>query len=120
VKRNGTVVRVLNVPGDPADPYRVNIRMYNTSSQTVNNIMGTLHGVDGKLIADNIILAPSLAPNNVKLITSDSLVTLVGKTWTGRAWMIIQAPVDPTGFKVQVLVKQPSGVLGNISTDATD
>jgi len=120
VKRNGTVVRVLNVPGDPADPYRVNIRMYNTSSQTVNNIMGTLYGVDGKLIADGIILAPSLAPNNVKLITSDSLVTLVGKTWTGRAWMIIQAPVDSSGFKVQVLVKQPSGVLGNISTDATD
>jgi hypothetical protein len=120
VKRNGTVVRVLNVPGDAADPYRVNIRMYNTSSQTVNNIMGTLYGVDGKLIADNLNLAPSLAPNNVKLITSDSLVTLVGKTWTGRAWMIIQAPVDSSGFKVQVLVKQPSGVLGNISTDATD
>ncbi len=120
VKRNGTVVRVLNVPGDPKDPYRVNIRMYNTSNQAINDIIGSLYGVDGKPISEKIVLASSLAPNNVKLLTSDSLATLVGKTWTGRAWMIIQAPVDPSGFKVQVLIKQPSGVLANISTDATD
>jgi len=120
VKRNGTVVRVLNVPGDAADPYRVNIRMYNTSNQPVSNILGTLYGVDGKIIADNITLAASLAPNNLKLLTSDNMVTLVGKPWTGRAWLLIQAPVDAAGFKVQVLIKQPSGVLANISTDATD
>jgi len=120
VKRNGTVVRVLNVPGDAADPYRVNIRMYNTSTQAVENILGTLYGVDGKEIATNLVLAPSLAPNNMKLLTSDNIVTLVGKPWTGRAWLLIQAPVDSSGFKVQVLIKQPSGVLANISTDATD
>ncbi len=120
VKRNGTVVRVLNVPGDAADPYRVNIRMYNTSTQAVENILGTLYGVDGKEIATNLVLASSLAPNNMKLLTSDNIVTLVGKAWTGRAWLLIQAPVDSNGFKVQVLIKQPSGVLANISTDATD
>jgi len=120
VKRNGAVVRVLNVPGDPKDPFRVNIRMFNTSNQTVNNVLGTLYGVDGKVIADGVVLAASIAPNNMKLITSDSLLTLSGKTWTGRAWMIIQAPVDPSGFKVQVLMKQPSGVLSNLSTDAID
>jgi len=32
---------------------------------------------------------------------------------------LIQAPVQDT-FKVQVLMKNPSGVLSNISTDATD
>jgi len=120
VKRNGTVVRVLNVPGDAADPYRVNIRMYNTSTQPVTNIMGTLYGVDGKEIATNLVLADSLAPNNMKLLTSDNMVSIVGKAWTGRAWLLIQAPVDSSAFKVQVLIKQPSGVLSNISTDATD
>ncbi len=122
VKRNGAVVRVLNIPGatPAADPYRVNIRMFNTSSQDVTNIKGTIYGVDGKEIATDILLADKLPQNGMKLITSDTLISLVGKNWEGRAWMVIQAPVDKSFFKVQVLVKQPSGVLANISTDATD
>ncbi len=122
VKRNGVAVRVLNVPGADAktDPYRVNIRMYNTSNQEVKDVAGILYGVDGKVIADKVVLAASMPPNTVKLITSDNLISLVGKGWTGRAWMLIQAPVDASLFKVQVLIKQPSGVLANISTDAAD
>jgi len=123
VKRNGTVVRVLNVPGAApgVDPYRVNIRMFNTSNQPIaGDVVGSIYGVDGKVIADKVVLSSNLAANSISLVTSDKLISLVGKNWSGRAWMLIQAPIDPTFFKVQVLVKQPSGVLANISTDATD
>jgi len=120
VTRNGTVVRVLNVPGKSSDPYQVNVRMFNVSNSELSSIKGTLYGVDGKEIATDIMLADKLAPNNMKLLKSADLVRLAGKEWEGRAWLLIQAPVSSDSFRVQVLMKNPTGELANLSTDAAD
>ncbi len=119
VKRNGTVVRVLNVPGKASDPYQVNVRMYNVSSTEVTDVKGTLYGVDGKSIAD-VTLADKILPNNMKLVKSADLIKLVGKEWEGRAWLLIQAPVSSDAFRVQVLMKNPTGELANLSADSSD
>jgi len=123
VKRNGTAVRVLNIPLEAADPNQVNIRMFNTSSQPLTGVKGTLYGVDGAVIKDDMDLLGGTAidPYGLKLVKSTDVVAMLGtgSTAKGRAWMLIQAPVQDT-FKVQVLMKNPSGVLSNISTDATD
>ena len=119
VQRNGTVVRVLNVPGKSSDPYQVNIRMFNVSNSEIGNIKGSLYGVDGKPIAD-VLLVDKLASNNMKLLKSADLIKLVGKEWEGRAWLLIQAPVSSDSFRVQVLMKNPTGELANLSTDAAD
>ncbi len=119
VKRNGTAVRVLNIPLESSDPYKVNIRMFNTSNQELTGVKGSLYGVDGTLIKDGLDLG-TIPPNALKLVTSDSVIGMItGSTAKGRAWMLIQAPVQDT-FKVQVLMKNPTGVLSNISTDAVD
>jgi len=119
VTRNGTVVRVLSIPrGDGVDPFKINIRMYNASGQKIQNITGSLYGVDGKAIKEGMILMPELAPYNVKRVTSADLMTLVGTPWTGRPWLVIQAPASPDTFKVQALMVNPNGVVSNISTDA--
>jgi len=118
VTRNGTVIRVLNIPrGDAVDPFRINIRMYNASNQKIANITGSLIGLDGKVIKDVVLLA-ELAPYNVMRVTSADLLKLVGTPWTGRPWLIIQAPASSESFKVQALMVNPNGVVSNISTDA--
>ena len=119
VTRNGTVVRVLNIPrGDGVDPFKINIRFYNASSQKIQNITGSLYGVDGKLIKGDMVLLAELAPNNVMRVTSADLMKLVGTPWTGRPWLVIQAPASAENFKVQALMVNPTGVVSNISTDA--
>ncbi len=120
VKRNGTAIRVLNIPLESTDPYKVNIRMFNVSNLDLTGVKGSLYGVDGALIKDDLDLG-TVPANGVKLVTSDSVIGMLGtgSTAKGRAWMLIQAPVQDT-FKVQVLMKNPSGVLSNISTDAAD
>ncbi len=118
VTRNGTVIRVLNIPrGDSVDPFRINIRMYNASGQKIENITGSLIGIDGKTIKDVVLLA-ELAPYNVMRVTSADLMKLIGTPWTGRPWLIIQAPASSEAFKVQALMVNPNGVVSNISTDA--
>ena len=119
VARNGTTVRVLNIP-DSKDAYTANIRLYNASTQEVN-VVGSLYGMDGKLIADNVPLATPLKPYSVKNVKSADIPALAGgKTWTGRAWMIIQAPISADLLKVQTIMRSPTGALTNLSTDATD
>jgi len=119
VKRNGVALRVLNIP-EPKDPYAVNVRLYNASSQKVD-VYGSLYAMDGKIIADAIPLAKELAPYSVKNVKSSEIGTLAGgKTWAGRAWMIIQAPISPDLFKVQTIMRSPTGALTNLSTDALD
>jgi hypothetical protein len=56
----------------------------------------------------------------MKLLKSADLVKLAGKEWEGRAWLLIQAPVSSDSFRVQVLMKNPTGELANLSTDAAD
>jgi len=126
VGRNGTVVRVLNIPNSKTTADRSFIRFYNTSNQPVV-VTGILYGQDGKALGSTSgsKLFDPLYANDVKALTADQLAEKVlgaGKTadWTGRAWLMIQAPISSDFFKVQSLIRSPNGTLINVSSDATD
>lgn len=121
VGRNGTVVRVLNIPNSTGTD-RAFIRFYNTSTQPVV-VTGTLYGQDGKEIGNKgAKLFDPLQSNDTKTLDSAALMAKVGATaaWTGRAWLMIQAPISADMFKVQALVRTANGTLTNVSSDATD
>jgi len=120
VTKNGTVVRVLNIPGvKSAD--RGFVRFYNTGNQEFA-VSGTLYGEDGKPIGtEGMVLFASLKPNDVKVLDRAALEALAGnKTWDGRAWLMIQAPISSNSFKVVATVRSANGVLTNVSSDAMD
>jgi len=104
---------------DPADAWKVNIRMFNVSNQELTGIKGSVYAVDGTLIKDGLDLG-TIPANSLKLVTSDAVAGMVGSPVKGRAWMLIQAPAAADTFKVQVLMKNPTGELSNLSTDAVD
>jgi hypothetical protein len=119
VTKNGTVVRVLNIPGIKS-PDLGYIRLYNTGTQEFT-VTGTLYGEDGKPIGnEGITLISSLKPNDVRALSRADLETLAGKTWEGRAWMMIQAPTSSSSFKVTATVRAAGGALTNVSSDAMD
>jgi len=121
VGRNGTVVRVLNIPNSTGAD-RAFIRFHNTSTQPVV-VTGTLYGQDGKEIGTKgAKLFDPLQSNDTKTLDSAALMAKVGATaaWTGRAWLMIQAPISADMFKVQALVRTANGTLTNVSSDATD
>jgi hypothetical protein len=81
--------------------------------------------MDGKVIGtENAVLFAALKANDVEVLNAAALQTKVGASapWTGRAWLMVQAEVDITAFRVQALMRTPAagGVLINMSTDATD
>jgi hypothetical protein len=122
VTRNGVALRVLNVPAtNNAD--QAFIRFYNTSAQETI-VTGTLYGQDGKALGkEGAELLSPLKPYDVKALSAAQLADKLGigtTPWTGRAWLLVQAPIDPTAFKVQALVRAPNGTLVNVSTDAMD
>lgn len=122
---NGARLRVLNIPAsNNAD--QVFIRFYNTSSQDTI-VRGTLYGQDGKMIgSDNMMLFNPLKANSVGILDATKLATIAGggttpvAAWTGRAWLLVQAELDKDSFKVTGLVRTPTGVLVNLSSDATN
>jgi len=124
VAKNGTSLRVLNIPA-PDSPYdSPTIRLYNMGT-TTGRVTGTLYGQGdsnnvggGEVLGPpNTILVESLAPNAVKLIPSAEIGRLFGKTtWTGRAWMQIESEIK--GLRVQALIRTNAGgqmVLTNMS-----
>jgi hypothetical protein len=122
VGRNGTVIRVLNIPNTSSTADRGFLRFYNVSSQPVV-VTGTLYGQDGKVLGTNgSKLFDPLQPNDVKALDTPGLMAKVGVTaaWTGRAWLMIQAPISSDLFRVQSLIRSPNGTLINVSADATD
>jgi len=124
VTKNGTSLKVLNIPS-PDSPYDLpTIRFYNMGT-TTGRITGTLYGQGdannvggGEVLgAPNTILVESLAPNTVKLIPSAEIGKLFGKTtWAGRAWLQIESEIK--GLRVQALIRTNAGgqmVLTNMS-----
>jgi len=124
VAKNGTSLKVLNIPS-PDSPYDLpTIRFYNMGT-TTGRITGTLYGQGdannvggGEVLgASNTILVESLAPNAVKAIPSAEIGKLFGKTtWTGRAWLQIESEIK--GLRVQALIRTNVGgqlVLTNMS-----
>jgi len=121
VRRNGVVLRVLNIPNSTnADqPF---IRFYNTSAQNIK-VIGSLYGQDGKVIGTNgATLFDALKAHDVEILDAAKLAAKVGASapWTGRAWLMVQAETAPELLKVQALIRSPTGILINLSTDAVD
>jgi len=120
---NGVKVRILNIPAS-TNSDQAYIRFYNTGTKDAL-VMGTLYGQDGKVIgAENVNLFNPLKANDVEVLSAAQLALIVGggttpvAPWTGRAWLLVQAQISTDLFKVQSLVRAPSGVLVNVSTDA--
>ncbi len=120
VDRNGSVIRVLNIPNTITTADRAFIRFYNTSKQDVI-VKGTVYGEDGKPVCSDIPLFDNpLKYNDPEVLTSEDLGKRCGKMWEKRAWLVIQAPVAPGTLRVQALLRTPGNVLINLSTDAGD
>jgi len=122
---NGVKVRILNIPAS-TNSDQAYIRFYNTGTKDAL-VMGTLYGQDGKVIgAENVNLFNPLKANDVEVLSAAQLALKVGggttpvAPWTGRAWLLVQAQISTDLFKVQSLVRAPSGVLVNVSTDASN
>jgi len=121
VRRNGVVLRVLNIPNS-TNADQAFIRFYNTSAQDVK-VTGSLYGQDGKVIGTNgATLFDALKAHDVEILDAAKLAAKVGASapWTGRAWLMVQAETAPELLKVQALVRSPTGILINLSTDAVD
>jgi len=120
IGKNGTVIRVLNIPYYKAGVDRPFIRIYNASDKTLT-VVGSLYGQDGKLLGKEGSTIAEITAKAVAVLDSAALSTKVtAAEWTGRAWLLIQAPVDKSLFKVQSLVRSPNGALINLSGDAVD
>ena len=117
VVKNGTSIKVLNVPG-PTNTERAFIRFYNMGTFS-GKVFGTLYGTDGKVIGTpSAMLIDSLAKESVKMIDSVGLAKALGVSetvgWPGRAWLQIESEIK--GLRVQALVRSGGGtVLMNMS-----
>jgi prepilin signal peptidase PulO-like enzyme (type II secretory pathway) len=67
-------------------------------------------------------LFDALKAHDVEILDAAKLAAKVGASapWTGRAWLMVQAETAPELLKVQALVRSPTGILINLSTDAVD
>jgi hypothetical protein len=124
VVKNGTSLKVLNIPSPDASLDKAALRFYNMGT-TSGKVLGTLYGQGekdtnvggGEAMGSNVTLIESLAPNAVKVISGAEIGRLFGKTtWTGRAWLQIDSEIK--GLRVQALVRTNVGgqdVLTNMS-----
>jgi len=116
---NGARVRVLQIPG-VGNTDQAFIRFYNTGN-TDAIVRGTLYGMDGKMLSgDNVELFNTLKANDVEVLDAAKLAAKMNITtpWTGKAWLLVQAEIEPASFKVQALLRTPANILVNLSTDA--
>jgi hypothetical protein len=127
VVKNGTSLKVLNIPPPDYTTDQAAIRFYNMGT-TTGRVTGTLYSqgtTDGNntggglpIGSPNVTLIDSLAPNTVKVITGPQLGTLFGQTtWPGRAWLQIESEIK--GLRVQALVRT-TGVNGQVLTNMSD
>jgi len=116
VDKNGTSVKVLNIPSPDNTVDAPYIRMYNMGTST-GKIFGTLYSQDnGTMLGTaNTTVVEALAPNAVTILTAADLATKFGTPkWAGRAWLQLESEVK--GLRVQALIRTngPGGVLVNM------
>jgi hypothetical protein len=122
VVKNGTSIKVLNIPAPQNGSDQAYVRFYNMSANT-GKVFGTLYGQDGTALGTpNTLLIDNFAKDNVKVLSSTDLATAFGLStaptavaWAGRAWLQIESEVK--GLRVQALVRAggAGGVLMNMS-----
>jgi len=107
--KNGTSVKVLNIPGPKDTSDTVNIRVYNMST-VETKVYGTLYQMDGAIVGGkkNAELA-TVPAGGVKVINAKALASsLAVEDWVGRAWLQLEG--DSQNLRVQALMYtgQPS------------
>jgi len=122
VTKNGTSVKVLNIPSPDYTVDQAAIRLYNMGT-IAGKVMGTLYnpgdannvGAGAVMGTPNATLAEKIEPNAVVVLQPADLAKIFGLTrWDGRAWMQVESEVK--GLRVQSLMRNgPSGVLMNMS-----
>ena len=121
VYKNGTSVKVLNIPNDTATTDASFIRIYNFGS-TSAKVYGTMYEWDktglsgGKIVGTKNVELVSVDANAVKAIKVTDLKSKFGvTTWDGRAWMQIEG--DSQQIRVQSLIRSggAAGPLINFS-----
>jgi len=127
VVKNGTSLKVLNIPPPDYTTDQAAIRFYNMGT-TPGRVTGTLYSqgtTDGNntggglpLGTANTTLIEALAPNAVKVLSGPDIGKLFGQTtWPGRAWLQIESEIK--GLRVQALVRT-IGVNGQVLTNMSD
>jgi len=121
VVKNGTSIKVLNIPSPDYSVDQAYTRLYNMGT-IAGKVFGTLYnpgdasnaGAGAVLGTQNAVLVESLAPNAVAVLTPADLARIFGlPSWNGRAWMQIESEIK--GLRVQALMRNgPSGVLMNM------
>jgi len=126
VGKNGTSLKVLNIPSPDYDVDQAFVRFYNMGT-TTGKIIGTLYSqglTDGTntggglpLGSTNVTLIDSIAPGVVTVLSGQQIAAKFGQTkWPGRAWLQIESEVK--GLRVQALVR--SGGYGGTLTNMSD
>jgi len=121
VVKNGTSIKVLNIPSPDYSVDQAYTRLYNMGS-IAGKVFGTLYnpgdasnaGAGAVMGTPNAVLVESLAPNAVAVLTPADLARIFGlPSWNGRAWMQIESEIK--GLRVQALMRNgPTGVLMNM------
>jgi len=124
VVKNGTSVKVLNIPNPQNTVDQAFIRFYNMGAGT-GKVFGTLYdqNTGAVLGTPNATLIDNFAQNNAVAMTAEQLASKLsitpdpttGQSWAGRAWL--QLDSEFTGLRVQALVRSngAGGVLVNMS-----
>jgi len=126
VVKNGTSVKVLNIPPPDYTTDVAYVRFYNMGS-VAGKIYGTLYSqgkTDGTnegggtpIGTPNTLLIDSLAPGQVIALSGPAIGSKFGATtWPGRAWLQVESEVK--GLRVQALVR--SGGAGGTLTNMSD
>ncbi|ALG66464.1 hypothetical protein [Beggiatoa leptomitoformis] len=116
IVKNGATVKVLNIP-NPAVADDAFVRINNMSSQA-GRILGTLYGQDGVVLGTAGIELATVTAYQTVVLDVDAIAAKFGvTTWTGRAWMQIDAEVS--NVAVQGLIRTADGTLTNMSDGAT-
>jgi hypothetical protein len=126
VEKNGTSLKVLNLPSPDYDVDQAFIRFYNMGT-TTGKVLGTLYSqglTDGTntggglpLGSTNVTLIESIAPGAVMVLSGQQIATKFGQTkWPGRAWLQVESEVK--GLRVQALIR--SGGYGGTLTNMSD
>jgi len=126
VVKNGTSLKVLNLPPPDYTTDVAYVRFYNMGTVT-GKIYGTLYsqgktdgtneGGGSPIGTPNTVLIDSLASGQVTVLSGPAIGAKFGvTTWPGRAWLQIESEVK--GLRIQALVR--SGGAGGTLTNMSD
>jgi len=123
VVKNGTSIKVLNIPNPENSTDQSFIRFYNMGVNP-GKIYGTLYGQNGTVLGTpNALLIDNMAKDAVATLDATALAKAfviakdpaTGVSWAGRAWLQVESEIK--GLRIQALIRAngAGGVLINMS-----